>query len=237
MVYVPAGEFIMGSNDGQDDEKPQRTVYLEGFWMYRTEVTVAQYRKFCSDTGRSMPDPPAWGWKEDHPMVNVSWDDAKAYTDWAGVSLPTEAQWEKAARGTDGRRYAWGDQWPAPPNVGNFADECAKRKYPYGDIVAGYDDGYAETSPVGAFPSGASPYGCLDMAGNVCEWCADWYDSGYYTEAPSRNPTGPSSGGRRVLRGGSWNCDYSDLLRAAVRLSGSPDLRVSSVGFRCAAGP
>jgi len=230
---VPAGEFVMGMTNedieaivrGQAllerewfaDMTPQRKVYLDGFWMYRHEVTVAQYRKFCTETGRKMPVPPSWGWRDDHPIVLVSWGDAKAYADWAGVRLPTEAQWEKAARGTDGRKYVWGDQWPPPPKVGNFADETLKRKDSGFTIISGYDDGYAETSPVGAFPAGASRYGCLDMAGNAWEWCSDRYDSGYYAKAPNRNPTGPATGQFRVLRGRSWLGGYADVFRCAHR--------------------
>lgn len=233
MVYVPAGEFTMGSNDDFQDEEPQRRVYLDAYWIYKHEVTVAQYRKFCGATGRQMPDAPWWGWKDDHPIVSVTWHDAKAYADWAGVALPTEAQWEKAARGTDGRAYVWGDQWPPPPKVGNFADETAKRKDKGWSIISGYDDGYAETSPVGVFPAGASPYGCLDMAGNVWEWCADWYDENYYAKAPSRNPKGPQRGVNRVLRCGSWHYGSGDFFRASYRLSYYPDDRNNGLGFRC----
>ncbi len=236
MCYVPAGEFIMGSEDGTDNEKPQRRVYLDAYWMYKHEVTVAQYRRFCTETGREMPDPPKWGWEDDHPIVNVTWDDAKAYSDWAGVSLPTEAQWEKAARGTDGREYVWGDKWPPPPGVGNFADETTKRANPSFSIISGYDDGYAVTSPVGSFPAGASPYGCLDMAGNVWEWCSDWYDSDYYAKAPNRNPENRQASRCRVLRVGSWYDGSSTFLRAAFRLCTPPGDRGVLIGFRCSAG-
>ena len=159
MVWVPAGEFLMGSTDdeGVRDERPQRKVYLDGYWMYKTEVTVAQYRKFCEATNREMPEAPEWGWKEDHPVVNVSWHDAVDYAKWAGASLPTEAQWEKAARGTDGRVFPWGNEWDA--------GACA-------NSVSWSLKG---TKPVGSCPAGASPYGCVDMAGNAWEWCADWY--------------------------------------------------------------
>jgi len=219
-LWVPAGEFIMGSDDGADDEKPQRTVYLDGFWMYRTEVTVGQYRKFCSQMGREMPDPPSWGWKDDHPVVCVTWDDAKAYADWAGVQLPTEAQWEKAARGTGGREYPWGNTFDASK------------------AVCSVGLSRSSTAPVGSIPSGASPFGCLDMSGNVWEWCADRYDGSYYSGAPSRNPTGPPSGLEpRVLRGGSWFGYNSDYLRAANRGNLMPDFRLNDYGFRCSAGP
>jgi len=189
MVYVPAGEFLMGSKDGegQDDERPQHKVFLTGYWIYRTEVTVAQYKKFCQATGRVMATDPPWKWQDDHPVVNVFWDDAAAYAQWANAALPTEAQWEKAARGTDSRVYPWGNDWDG--------EKCQ-------NSVGGKNAG--KTAPVGSMPAGASPYGCLDMAGNVWEWCADWYDAGYYKNAPARNPTGPATGTTRVLRGGSW---------------------------------
>jgi len=216
MVYIPAGQFIMGSRDGGSDEKPQRKVHLDGYWMYRHPVTVAQYRRFCRETRRKTPDPPSWGWEEDHPIVKVSWHDAKAYANWAGAHLPTEAQWEKAARGTDGRVYPWGDDWD-PSRC-----RCSLRLL--GDA--------GSTSPVGSYPSGASPYGCHDMSGNVWEWCADWYDEDYYAKAPSRNPTGPSSGQRRVVRGGAWYDVLEVDLRASYRWS-SPDGRNCGYGFRC----
>ncbi len=212
MVWIPAGEFTMGS-DGKiyAIEKPVHQVYLDGYWMYKNDVTVAQYRKFCTATGRQMPDAPNWGWQDNHPVVNVSWDDAKAYADWAGVALPTEAEWEKAARGTEGRIYPWGNEWDAV--------KCQFNKQ--------------ETAPVGSFPAGASPYGCLDMAGNVWQWCADWYGADYYSNSPSRNPTGPETAYWRVLRGGSWSNDSSAYLRASNRVSGAPSGRGGSIGFRC----
>ena len=188
MVWVQTGEFLMGSNDGPDNSRPQRKVYLDGYWIYRHEVTVAQYRKFCEQTGRNMPNAPSWGWEDKHPMVHVTWEDAADYAKWAGVSLPTEAQWEKAARGTDARRYPWGNKWdPSKCNLNSEWEESPKR-----------------TQPVGSYPTGASPYGCMDMAGNVWEWCADFYKADYYNESPSRNPAGPASGSAHAMRGGSW---------------------------------
>lgn len=218
LVYVPAGEFIMGSDDGDEDEKPQRRVYLDAYWMYKHEVTVALYRRFCKETKRKMPSPPSWGWKDDHPIVNVSWDDAKAYADWAGVSLPTEAQWEKAARGTDGREWPWGNAFDA--------SKC----------VCSVGPSRSSTAPVGSLPAGSSPYGCLDMAGNVSEWCSDWYDGDYYAEAPNRNPENRQASTYRVLRGGSWNYNDYLFLRAAIRFNLTPVYRYYFVGFRCTAG-
>jgi formylglycine-generating enzyme required for sulfatase activity len=216
MCWVPEGEFIMGSSNGDDDEKPKRTVYLDGFWMYKHEVTVAQYRRFCAETGRKMPDPPSWGWKEDHPIVNVSWDDAQAYADWAGVQLPTEAQWEKAARGTDGRTFPWGDTFDPSKAVCSVAPRKEK-----------------STAPVGSIPSGASPYGCLDMSGNVWEWCSDWYDGGYYARAPNRNPENRRASTDRVQRGGSWYFGFTDHKRASYRDRCPPDIANVISGFRC----
>lgn len=234
MVWVPAGEFLMGSTDEDiarvrseypiviADEKPQRKAYLGGYWMYKTEVTVAQYRKFCEATNREMPEAPDWVWKDSHPMVWVSWGDAAAYAKWAGVSLPTEAQWEKAARGTDGLIYPWGNDWDAAKCANSVATKLKS------------------TLPVGSYPAGASPYGCLDMAGNVYEWCADWYDEGYYGKAPSKNPPGPASGSHRVLRGCSWFDGISGGFRCAYRHVshlGFPDQSFSFVGFRCSRTP
>ena len=246
MVWVPAGEFLMGSTAAEiaafiernamperlkwiiEAEGPQRKVYLDGYWIYRFEVTVAQYRKFCQETGRKMPEAPAWGWRDDHPVVNVTWQNAVDYAKWASVSLPTEAQWEKAARGTDGRVYPWGNTWDAA--------RCAN------SVVKTL----TSAQPVGSYAAGASPYGCLDMAGNVWEWCADWYDPAYYQRAPTKNPTGPAEAvrfeflpdyfisGARVLRGGSWRYDYNDRFRCAFRGNNDPTSRLNYLGFRCA---
>ena len=218
MVAVPAGEFTMGSNDPEifmTPSRPQRQVTLDGYWIDKNLVTVAQYRKFCKATGRKMPDPPEWGWKDDHPVVNVTWYDAKVYCDWAGASLPTEAQWEKAARGTDGRAFPWGNQWDATK-----ANSLESR--------------LQATTPVGSYPEGASPYGALDMAGNVWEWCADYYGKDYYKSAPARNPTGPRSGEGRVQRGGSWGDSLELPFRCAYRHYDVPGYRYLIVGFRCA---
>ena len=218
MVYVPAGEFVMGSKDGvgADDEHPQHTVDLDAYWIYKNDVTVAQYRKFCDATGRQMPQAPAWVWKDDYPIVNVSWEDARAYCEWAGAALPTEAQWEKAARGTDGRAYPWGNDWD---KTKANSDE-SRLNAPTG---------------VGTYPGGASPYGCLDMAGNVWQWCADWYDPKCYSNSVTRNPAGPTGGSRRVLRGGAWNF-VPDFCRSALRNSDNPTYWLDTYGFRCVVG-
>ncbi|MGQ8335137.1 outer membrane protein assembly factor BamB family protein [Sunxiuqinia sp. A32] len=213
MVFVPAGEFIMGSNDEpiRMNEKPRRNVYLDSYYIYKYEVTVAQYRKFCKETNREMPVEPSWGWHDDHPIVNVTWDDAAAYASWAGAALPTEAQWEKAARGTDGSTYLWGE---------SFTKEHCHTS-----------DG--KTIPVGQYPSGVSPYGAFDMAGNVWEWCADWYDPEYYANAPAENPPGPASGSTRVLRGGSWGFNVSEYFRVTYRNRCSTGNKYGDYGFRC----
>lgn len=238
MVWVPAGEFQMGSVDADiqkllerrpklrpalfDDEKPRHTVYLDGYWIYKYEVTVAQYRTFCKNTNRKMPDQPEWS-TDKHPVVNVTWFDATAYAQWAGAQLPTEAQWEKAARGTDARYYPWGNEWNEE-RCNNWSDT--------NPIGQGYQGKCA--TPGGSYPGCASPYGVQDMSGNVWEWCQDVYDKGYYAKSPAKNPTGPDDGDFRVLRGGSWGSS-SVTLRAACRLRDSAEATYhDDGGFRCA---
>ena len=219
MILIPAGEFLMGSADSDKlaspTEKPQHTVYLDAYYIYKNDVTVAQYRKFCAAMGRQMPGLPEWS-KDDHPVVNITWDDAGAYAQWAGASLPTEAQWEKAARGGDGRVFPWGNEWDAW--------KCSNS---VGDLHPG------KTSPVGSFAAGASQYGVLDMAGNVWQWCADWYDDNYYRNSPARNPTGPATGTARVLRGGGWYNFNAGNFRVACRSWYFTTGRYYIVGFRC----
>jgi formylglycine-generating enzyme required for sulfatase activity len=246
MVYVPAGTFLMGSADddpvAQSNEKPQHQVTLDAFWIDQTEVTKAQFRKFIQETNYKttaekegkgwVPEAPNGNWKavsganwqyptgpdslaeDTHPVVQVSREDASAYCAWAESRLPTEAEWEKAARGTDGRTYPWGGE---PPNGSllNFAKN-----------VGG-------TTPVSSYPKGVSPYGVYDMAGNVWEWVQDWYGEDYYANSPTENPTGPTSGTSRVMRGGSWY-DVEGNVRTARRVNIDPGAWVSHVGFRCA---
>jgi formylglycine-generating enzyme required for sulfatase activity len=225
MVFVPDGKFFRGSLDDVrvTAESPQSEVHLDAYYIDRTEVTVAQYRKFCVATKRATPASPNWGWlgHDNHPIVNVSWNDATAYATWAGKALPTEAQWEKAARGWDGRAYPWGNEWDAAKA------QCSKAKW--GDAK--------KTAPVGSFPAGASPYGALDMAGNVWEWCADWYSADYYKDGQVKNPTGPETGTSRVLRGGSWNDNNHYYFRTACRDYNSPGGCYGVIGFRCVSPP
>ena len=227
MILIPAGDFIMGSKDDDNiainDEKPQHKVYIDTYYIYKNEVTVAQYRNFCTETGTKMPKEPSWKWQDTHPIVNVTWNEAKAYAKWAGVTLPTEAQWEKAARGEEGFIYPWGNEWDET-KCANYAN-------------SGAENSIRGTHPVGSFLTGVSPYGVMDMAGNVWEWCEDWYGGNYYEISPTKNPTGPVKGDLHVLRGGSWDINYystNDGNRGAYRYYGTPNNYYASTGFRCA---
>ena len=251
-MYVPAGEFQMGGESGgDDDEMPKRQVYLDAFWMDRTEVTNAMFARFVTAksyttdaekegaglvySGSDWREVSGADWRhpagpttninalDDYPVVQVSWNDAQAYCQWAGATLPTEAQWEKAARGTDGRVYPWGNQ----------AATCE-----YAVIDDGSGNGCGKGNApwaVGIKSKGAGPYGTLDMAGNVWEWVADWYDSKYYASSPASNPTGPSSGQYRVMRGGAWDNSGPEV-RVTHRLSSDPEFRSGYLGFRCVGG-
>jgi formylglycine-generating enzyme required for sulfatase activity len=234
VAHVPRGEFVMGSDTGDIDERPQRLVYLDAFEIDRYEVTNVQYRRFLMAAGRDGPR--RWEGRYEHlllkgspdwdgdayppgeamyPVAGIQWQDAIAYCTWVGKRLPTEADWEKAARGTDGRTYPWGEMWEA----GRANTSDSGLQYP---------------EPVGSHPSGASPYGVLDMSGNLWEWVSDLYDSQYYSYASGSNPAGPSSGtGERVLRGGAWDSP-ADQARTSYRNAThffGPNFRV---GFRCA---
>jgi len=219
MVLIPAGEFLMGGPEGEgdNDEHPQHTVFVDSFYMDKYEVTNAQYKQFMDATGHNAPK--FWDDEEydqpNYPVGAVNWHDAKAYCEWAGKRLPTEAEWEKAARGgLVGKTYPWGDS--ITHDDANYEGTGGK-------------DRWSETSPVGSFaPNG---YGLYDMAGNVWEWCADWYDADYYAKSLEQNPAGPSSGSRRVLSGGSW-CDDAHYLRAAERGDLNSTHADSNNGFR-----
>jgi len=230
LIYVPAGEFPMGSVVGASDEKPVHSVYLDAYYIDKYEVTNAQYLK-CVVAGACQAAAYATDNQlnqDQQPVVGVAWDDAKTYCQWAGARLPTEAEWENAARGTDGRIYPWGNV--LDDSKLNFCDHNCE--FDWKDAAA--DDGYERTAPVGSYPAGASPYGALDMAGNVWEWTADWYAPEYYGRSPGRNPPGPDSGELRVLRGGAWLSDAYGI-RAAYRNEYDPTSRYYAIGFRCAA--
>ena len=234
MVYVPAGEFLMGSEDEGifEDEMPEHLVYLDAYWIYQTEVTNRQYNQciqeeVCSSTWNVNPD-------DDYPVTSVFRRDGRKYCEWAGGRLPTEAEWEKAARGTDERLYPWGNE----PVTGDHANFCDVNCDPeWGSPEPTQDDGYAQTALVGSYPAGASPYGALDMAGNVWEWVSDGYDPDYYSSSPYRNPQGPKgSGYAELLRGGSW-LTRADALRVTYRLSLDEavfeEIMFETFGFRC----
>jgi len=239
MVLIPAGDFQMGDALGDDNvfhnEKPVHRVYLDAFYIDKYEVTNVQYHKFVKETGYSEPEGIAigtgygygfkpWSYHPDFngdnkPVVCVSCYDAIEYCKWAGKRLPTEAEWEKAARGgMVGKRYPWGNR--LTPDDANYTNDV-KRIY--------------GPSPVDSFPPNG--YGLFDMAGNVCEWCSDWYDKNYYRRSPKSNPVGPDFGNDKIVRGGSWDYgngfSYSDL-RIAYRFPHSPYACVSDIGFRCA---
>jgi formylglycine-generating enzyme required for sulfatase activity len=272
MVLIPAGEFLMGSpeGDGAFDEYPQRKVYLDTYYIDKYEVTNAQFKEFVEATGYvtdaernnrgevwnpkewsdlrlrtfsnvswrcpnalldneqspNRPHPDAWENyniidKMDYPVVQVSWNDAQAYVKWVGKRLPTEAEWEKAARGTDGRRWPWG-------NVFNLDIEGVTV---HANIASDY------LLPVDSFPTGVSPYGVYNLTGNVEEWTADWYAADYYAYGPKNNPKGPDNGIARVLRGGSWRHQKGYQVLSANRSYKVPDYSSNFVGFRCAWSP
>jgi len=215
MALVAAGEFTMGSGSAI------RPVTVDAFYMDKYEVTAARYGKFLKATMRKEPDNwPAVKFPQDadRPVTGVDWEDASAYCRWAGKRLPTEVEWEKAARGTDGRLYPWGND-PPNPRLANYQQE---RSSSGGGPAA-----------VGSYKEGKSPYGLYDMAGNVWEWVADWYDEDYYRHGPNRNPPGPERGDEKVIRGGSWDFQAQALL-AVSRLSYAPTMRAGFIGFRCA---
>lgn len=233
MVLVPAGAFPMGvpagDRDGGRDEYPRHDVMLDAYTIDKFEVTNGRYQEFSKATGHRPPQHPKdqsrtlWRGDQspdsisDRPVINVDWYDADAYCKWAGKRLPTEAEWEKAARGTDSRRFPWGNVEPTAKHL-NYNQHWIGEK---------------TLMPVGSYEAGKSPYGAYDMAGNVWEWVTDWYDQDYYRHGPTRNPPGPESGEEKVIRGGSWDFQAQSLLVVA-RLSFEPTMQSGFIGFRCA---
>ncbi len=239
LVFVSSGEFKMGSaktDDPQalDEEIPQHIVYLDEYWIDQTEVTNAQYA-MCVATGSCTPPSENFSLSRgsyydnqqyaNYPVIFVTWSQAAAYCTWAGRRLPTEAMWEKAARGPDGLIFPWGNVF-----------DGAKANYCDINCINGwkderFDDGYLDTSPVGDYPAGASVYGALDMSGNVYEWVADWYEP--YRRISLVNPAGPATGTEHIIRGGSWGDDAAHI-RAAVRSHSNVPSSSNFIGFRCA---
>lgn len=230
MVLVPAGSFLMGSDPRVDraagpQERPQRSVMLDAFAIDRYEVTNVHYLRFVLATGATWPP----YWMQDpfpeklsrHPVIGVSWEEADRYCRWVGKRLPTEAEWEKAARGADGRIFPWGNE-PAGWIKSNIAHPGSKRGVKYPPLAN-----------VDRYERGVSPYGVYQMAGNVSEWVADWFDSDYYRKGVNENPTGPAGGEDKVFRGGSWNED-PEVARSAGRNAAAPSHRSYLIGFRCA---
>ena len=224
MVEVPAGEFMMGADGTQalEDERPSHRVWLDGFSIDLYEVTTTQYAAFLAAAKRAAP----WQWETvdlaqhgDRPVIGVDWRDAEAFCTWSGKRLPTEAEWEKAARGSDGRLYPWGNQVPNR-ELANFA---LGARFSYNQVLL----------PVQSHDAGKSPYGLYHMAGNVYEWVQDWYGTNYYEGSPDKNPPGPAQGQFKVLRGGSWS-DLPKYLLTYGRFKLPPETRNSYTGFRCA---
>ena len=231
MVLIPAGSFYMGENTRYDwtfmlayniYDGPEHVVYLDAYFIDKYEVTNEQFNKFVEQTGyrmgRCLND--SRFNRANQPVVGVTWDDAVAYAAWAGKRLPTEAEWEKAARGADRRLWPWGNKF----------DKAKCNVWESGAA------GLRETKPVGSFADGKSPYGCYDMAGNAWEWCADYYDQNYYMVSPSKNPTGPETGQQRVIRGGGL-LYFSHYARCAARYRVPPYAQSPQIGFRCVKTP
>jgi len=252
MVEIPAGEFVMGSDptdpDSTDDEYPEHVVYLSGYEIDLYEVTNSEFADFLNAYGSTTSpegyemlaaddeyrhiswDGSSWyaeGGYEDHPVIEVSWYGANTFCDYYGKRLPTEAEWEKAARG--------GCEMGGDP--GTCEDPDDERTYPWGEGIdcdhANYSGCGGDTTPVGSYPLGVSPYGVYDMAGNVYEWVKDRYDRYYYDDSPYQDPSGPASGSVCVLRGGSW-ASGTNSPRAACRGNATPGTSFSHGGFRCA---
>ncbi len=226
MVYVPGGKFLRGSTSGEPDVKPQRVIDMSAFYIDRFAVSQGQYRR-CVEAGKcSAPEAEkGCNWtqqeRETHPVNCVSWFQADEYCKWAGKRLPTEAQWEKAAVGPKPRTFPWGKKLPNC-KLANYYHDVKKKKYCHGVTV-----------PVDRYEAGQSPYGAVQMSGNVYQWVKDWYDKGYYRVSEARDPMGPHGGKYRVVRGGSWFSPVADL-RATMRGPLPPVMKLNYLGFRCA---
>ncbi|TLY26247.1 MAG: formylglycine-generating enzyme family protein [Nitrospirae bacterium] len=224
MVEIPEGPFKMGSNNGDYDEAPEHQVYLATFYIDKYEVTQAEYDRFVKATKRGKPFVPVFDddiskiLKPELAAMGMSWSDAAAYCQWAGKRLPTEAEWEKAAKGEGNRQYPWGDT--LTPMHANLDGE---------------EDGYKYLAPPGKFEAGRSPYGLYDMAGNVAEWVHDTYDDKYYSKSPYRDPKGPEDGQNKVIRGGSWR-ESPNGARVSKRFQAKLWRTDATIGFRCAKG-
>jgi formylglycine-generating enzyme required for sulfatase activity len=250
MVRVPGGTFLMGSPTwvGDSDEHPQHHVTLGGYCIDRTEVTVAAYTQcVASAKCTTTPEPAKDGFaslcngtrggRQDYPVNCVDWNQATAYCASVNKRLPSEAEWEYAARGGDGRRYPWGSEAPSAKRLNVCGSECralGKRLGKEWKVMYEDSDGWESTAPVGSFRGDMSPFGALDMAGNVSEWTADWY--GTYSAAAGTNPHGPKDGTARVFRGGGWREYDASGVRGASRAGTGPALRATNLGFRCARG-
>ena len=233
MVLIPGGPFPMGvppgDRDGGRDEYPRHEVTLDSFYIDKFEVTNGRYIEFVRATSHRTPQHPQDAsrnlWQKnmmpasvaDRPVINVDWYDAEAYCKWAGKRLPTEAEWEKAARGGDDRRFPWGNVEPTAKHL-NYNQRWIGEK---------------TLMPVGSYELGKSPYGVYDMAGNVWEWVNDWYDDRYYEKSPAKNPPGPETGSHKVLRSSGWQVE-TPLVRIFTRVKSDPLIRNESTGFRCA---
>jgi formylglycine-generating enzyme required for sulfatase activity len=260
MVLIPHGEFFMGSDDDSEGEKPAHHVELSSYCIDIYEVTTSRYAA-CSDSGkckrafrtnewagitqhdRDVFDPLCssrdLSGQRDHPVVCVDWDMASTFCKTLpGGRLPTEAEWEFAARGPDGRRYPWGDEEPSPTYLNACGSECVawgkENKAPMPAMYPG-DDGWPTTAQVGSFPKGKSRFGLFDVAGNVWEWVSDWHAP--YSKGSQQNPTGDESGKARVIRGGAWNGSAASWVRPTFRFMSPPEAHSYGIGFRCAATP
>ena len=233
MVLIPAGSFPMGvppgDRDGGRDEYPRHEVDVDAFYMDRYETTNARYLEFVKATNHRVPQNPKNATRNlwqgvsipdsltDRPVVNVDWSDADAYCNWAGKRLPTEAEWEKAAKGNHDWRFPWGNVEPTAKHL-NYNQQWIGEK---------------TLMPVGSYEAGKSPYGIYDMAGNVWEWVNDWYDAQYYEKSPAKNAAGPEHGTKKVIRGAGWQ-NETPTVRIFTRVDSDPTIRNESTGFRCA---